>query len=87
MVAVLVILDGAGEPWRGAPTRLERARTPVLDRLAREGELTRLRTIAAGLATGFETAIPALLGWTPTERAVARLPIVELASAAALVAA
>ena len=66
MVAVLVILDGASEPWRGAPTSLERARTPLLDRLAREGELTRLRTIAAGLAAGSETAIPALLGWTPT---------------------
>lgn len=98
MVAVLVILDGASEPWRGAPTSLERARTPVLDRLAREGELTRLRTIAAGLAAGSEAAIPALLvpcvAWSPSGdtgatpgRAVAQLPIVELPSAAALVAA
>ena len=66
MVAVLVILDGASEPLRSAPTSLELARTPVFDRLAREGELTRLRTVAPGLTPGSEAAIPALLGWTPT---------------------
>ncbi|MEJ7796917.1 MAG: hypothetical protein WKF42_00355 [Solirubrobacteraceae bacterium] len=67
MVAVLLILDGASEPLRpGEPTSLELARTPVLDRLASEGPLTRLRTVAPGLAPGSEAAIPALLGWTPT---------------------
>ncbi len=66
MVDVLVILDGASEPWRDrAPTSLELASTPALDRLAREGDLTRLRTIAPGLPPGSEAAIPALLGWTP----------------------
>jgi 2,3-bisphosphoglycerate-independent phosphoglycerate mutase len=68
VVDVLVILDGASEPLRGAggaPTSLERARTPVLDRLASEGVLTRLRTVAPWLAAGSESAIPALLGWTP----------------------
>ncbi len=66
MVDVLVILDGGSEPPRGGePTSLERARTPALDRLARQGELTRLRTIAPGLPAGSESAIPALLGWTP----------------------
>jgi hypothetical protein len=66
VVDVLVILDGASEPLRGGePTSLELARTPALDRLAREGEATRLRTIAAGLSPGSETAIPALLGWMP----------------------
>lgn len=66
MVAVLVILDGASEPLRGGePTSLELARTPVLDRLAREGELARVRTVAPGLPPGSESAIPALLGWTP----------------------
>jgi 2,3-bisphosphoglycerate-independent phosphoglycerate mutase len=68
VVDVLVILDGASEPLRpgGEPTSLELARTPALDRLAREGELTRVRTVAHGLAPGSEAAIPALLGWTPT---------------------
>ena len=50
VVDVLVILDGASEPLRGGePTSLERARTPALDGLAREGALSRVRTIAPGL--------------------------------------
>lgn len=65
MVDVLVILDGASEPLGAAPTSLERARTPVLDRLASEGVLTRRRTVAPGLPAGSESAIPALLGWIP----------------------
>ncbi|HEY2600348.1 MAG TPA: hypothetical protein VGI67_02245 [Thermoleophilaceae bacterium] len=65
MVNVLVILDGASEPLGDAPTSLERASTPVLDRLASEGELSWLRTVAPGLPPGSEAAIPALLGWTP----------------------
>lgn len=65
MVAVTLILDGASEPLGRSPTSLERARTPVLDRLAAAGTLTRLRTIPPGLPAGSETAIPVLLGWTP----------------------
>lgn len=63
MVEVLVILDGASEPLGPRPTTLERARTPVLDRLARDGALARVRTVPRGLVAGSETAIPALLGW------------------------
>jgi cob(I)alamin adenosyltransferase len=65
VVDVLLILDGASEPLGPAPTSLERARTPALDALAREGALSRLRTIAPGLPAGSEAAIPALLGWMP----------------------
>jgi 2,3-bisphosphoglycerate-independent phosphoglycerate mutase len=70
VVAVLVILDGASEPTdrRSAsahPTSLELARTPVLDGLVAQGSLMRLRTVPPGLPAGSETAIPALLGWTP----------------------
>jgi 2,3-bisphosphoglycerate-independent phosphoglycerate mutase len=65
VVDVLLILDGASEPVGAGPTSLERARTPVLDRLAREGALARVRTVAPGLPVGSESAIPALLGWTP----------------------
>jgi 2,3-bisphosphoglycerate-independent phosphoglycerate mutase len=64
-VDVLVILDGASEPLGAAPTSLERARTPVLDGLAPESSVIRLRTVAPGLPAGSETAIPALLGWVP----------------------
>jgi len=65
VVDVLVILDGASEPRHGAPTTLERARTPVLDSLASEGSVAALRTVAPGLPVGSETAIPMLLGWQP----------------------
>ena len=64
-VDVLVILDGASEPLGDAPTSLERARTPVLDRLAAEGTVTLLHTVPPGLPAGSETAIPGLLGWVP----------------------
>jgi 2,3-bisphosphoglycerate-independent phosphoglycerate mutase len=65
---VLVILDGASEPLTNAPTSLERAHTPTLDGLAASGELVRVRTVAPGIPAGSETAIPALLGWTPDGR-------------------
>jgi len=63
---VLVILDGASEPLSGTwATSLERASTPALDALTREGTLSRLRTVPAGLVPGSEVAIPTLLGWIP----------------------
>lgn len=65
MVRILVILDGASEPLRPAPSSLERAVTPALDALCATGTLSRLRTVAPALAPGSESAIPALLGWTP----------------------
>jgi 2,3-bisphosphoglycerate-independent phosphoglycerate mutase len=65
VVAVLVILDGASEPLGDAPTSLELAGTPTLDRLAREGTVAPLATVPAGLTVGSESAIPTLLGWTP----------------------
>jgi 2,3-bisphosphoglycerate-independent phosphoglycerate mutase len=69
VVDVLVILDGASEPLLGdAPTSLERASTPALDALVQAGDLSRLRTVANGLAAGSEAAIPVLLGWIPARR-------------------
>jgi 2,3-bisphosphoglycerate-independent phosphoglycerate mutase len=65
VVSVLVILDGASEPLGTGPTSLERACTPVLDRLAGEGVVAPLRTVPPGLPAGSETAIPGLLGWLP----------------------
>lgn len=87
MVSVLVILDGASEPLReGVATSLERARTPVLDGLARSGDLSRLRTTPDGLPAGSETAIPVLLGWVPPGP-VARGPIEAAAHGIAVPAA
>jgi 2,3-bisphosphoglycerate-independent phosphoglycerate mutase len=65
VVVVLLILDGASEPVGAAPTSLEQARTPLLDQLATEGTLLRLRTVPAGLPPGSETAAATLLGWAP----------------------
>jgi len=65
--SVLVILDGASEPFDGGcPTSLERACIPALDALAGAGALSRVRTVPAGLPAGSEVAIPVLLGWVPT---------------------
>ncbi|MHB1571783.1 MAG: 2,3-bisphosphoglycerate-independent phosphoglycerate mutase, partial [Solirubrobacteraceae bacterium] len=58
----MVILDGATDP---APSTLEEARTPGLDRLAAEGETTWLDLLDPGVPVGSETAIASLLGWRP----------------------
>ncbi len=65
MVAILVIPDGAAEPVGAGPTTLALARTPVLDALAREGDVARVAVTPASAPPGSETGIPALLGWTP----------------------
>jgi 2,3-bisphosphoglycerate-independent phosphoglycerate mutase len=62
MVNVLVILDGATDP---APSTLEEADTPALDRLAAEGETEWLDLLDPGVPVGSETAIASLLGWRP----------------------
>jgi 2,3-bisphosphoglycerate-independent phosphoglycerate mutase len=81
---ILVVPDGASEPVRGdRPTALEAARTPVLDALARSGEVLRVRTIPAGVEAGTEVGLTRLLGVpvdTPPARgtleaAAARIPI------------
>ena len=64
--SVDVILDGATEPAGAGPTSLQRADMPVLDELAAAGETTLRRTVPDGLPPGTETAVPVLLGWTPT---------------------
>ncbi|MTD45746.1 hypothetical protein GKE82_15980 [Conexibacter sp. W3-3-2] len=66
MTAFEVVLDGATEPVGPHPTSLERAATPTLDELALRGEVSWRRTIPRGLPVGTETAMPVLLGWTPT---------------------
>jgi len=59
---VLLVPDGGAEPVGHGPTSLEAAATPVLDRLAGEGRLARVRTIPDGVAPGTEAGVPALLG-------------------------
>jgi 2,3-bisphosphoglycerate-independent phosphoglycerate mutase len=61
VVAVLVVLDGASDDCGS----LETAYTPGLDRLASLGETSMVRVLPEGVPVGSETAIAALLGWTP----------------------
>lgn len=61
-VTVLLVADGASEPVGDEPTSLERAATPVLDELLREGVLQSAITTPDGVAPGTEVGMPALLG-------------------------
>lgn len=65
MTDVLLILDGATDP---APSTLEEAHTPALDRLAREGDTEWLELLDPHVPVGSETAIASLLGWRPPGR-------------------
>ena len=58
MVEILVILGGATD-W-------DLADTPSLDRLAADGSRSTIDLLPAGVPVGSETAIAALLGWTPS---------------------
>lgn len=64
---VLLVMDGLGglplQP--GGPTELEAARTPVMDRLAREGITGLSVPIGAGIAPGSGPAHLALFGYDP----------------------
>lgn len=65
---LLIVLDGIGDrphPALGGATPLSAARTPVLDRLAREGVTGIMDTIAPGIRPGSDTSHLALLGYPP----------------------
>ncbi len=62
MVEILIILDGASEDPTDGPTSLERARTPALDQLCRDGAVEAVETTPAGMPPGSEVGIPTLLG-------------------------
>lgn len=65
---LLLIADGLGDrpcPELEGRTPLEAARTPTLDRLAREGECGLLDPIAPGIRGGSDTGHLSLLGYDP----------------------
>ncbi|GBC89400.1 2,3-bisphosphoglycerate-independent phosphoglycerate mutase [bacterium HR14] len=65
---LLLICDGMGDrpvPELENKTPLEYARTPTLDRLAREGECGLMDPIAPGIRAGSDTAHLAILGYDP----------------------
>lgn len=65
---LLLICDGMGDrphPDLEGKTPLEYAKTPTLDRLAREGECGLMDPIAPGVRAGSDTAHLAILGYDP----------------------
>ena len=63
-----MIPDGAAERPDGQPTSLELAHTPVLDSLARRGEVSSRLTIPPGLTAGSEAGVATLLGASLTRQ-------------------
>lgn len=68
MKAILVVCDGLGDrpvPELGNKTPLEYAKTPNLDRLAKNGTSGLMHTIKKGQVPGSDTAHLAILGYDP----------------------
>ena len=75
---VYVILDGLGDDALdalGGKTPLEAARTPNLDRLARDGRNGYVTTVGEGIAPESDIAVFAILGYDPHEHHTGRGPI------------
>lgn len=75
---VYVILDGLGDdplPALGGRTPLETARTPHLDRLARDGRNGYVTTVGEGIAPESDIAVFAILGYDPHEHHTGRGPL------------
>lgn len=75
---LLIVLDGIGDrphPALGGATPLSAARTPVLDRMAREGVTGIMDTIRPGIRPGSDTSHLALLGYSPEACYTGRGPL------------
>lgn len=73
-----VILDGLGDdplPELGGRTPLEAARTPHLDRLARDGRNGYVTTVGEGIAPESDIAVFSILGYDPHEHHTGRGPL------------
>jgi len=78
MKYILIIGDGMGdEPIAelGGKTPLEAAATPIIDRLAREGEQMLVRTVPEGYPPGSDVANLSLLGYEPEKYYTGRAPL------------
>lgn len=78
MKYILLIGDGMGDvpvPALGNRTPLEAAATPAMDRLAREAEMLRVRTVPPGYPPGSDVANLSLLGYEPERYYTGRAPL------------
>ncbi len=73
MKCLLVILDGLGD--RGEKTPLSEARTPTLDRLAKEGDTGQFNSVGKGIKAGSDTAHLAIFGYDPYKEYNGRGPL------------
>jgi 2,3-bisphosphoglycerate-independent phosphoglycerate mutase len=68
--AALIVLDGLGDrtdPVTHAPSPVERAATPHLDRLCGRGRIGDVVVVGAGIAPESDAGVFALLGYDPVE--------------------
>ncbi|MHA1663558.1 MAG: 2,3-bisphosphoglycerate-independent phosphoglycerate mutase, partial [Candidatus Thorarchaeota archaeon] len=76
--AVLIVMDGVGDrPLQelGGKTPLQAAKTPVFDRLAKEGQNALMNVIGPGITPGSDAAHLALFGYDPKEEYPGRGPL------------
>ena len=81
--AVFIVMDGLGDrptPELGGKTPLQAAKTPTLDRLAREGQNALMDVIGPGITPGSDTAHLALFGYDPHDSYPGRGPLEVLGS-------
>ncbi|RDE12500.1 MAG: 2,3-bisphosphoglycerate-independent phosphoglycerate mutase [Candidatus Thorarchaeota archaeon] len=81
--AVFVVMDGLGDrptPELGGKTPLQVAKTPTLDRLAKEGQNALMDVIGPGITPGSDTAHLALFGYDPHDSYPGRGPLEVLGS-------
>lgn len=78
MKYVVVLYDGMADypvPALNGKTPMECAEKPVLDRLARFGEIGTVKTVADGLKPGSDIANMSVLGYNPKECYTGRSPL------------
>ncbi len=78
MKYIVLVGDGmAGRPLKslGHKTCLQKAHTPNMDRLAREGEVGKVRTIPPGMEPGSDVANLSIFGYAPSKYYTGRAPI------------
>jgi 2,3-bisphosphoglycerate-independent phosphoglycerate mutase len=79
--AVLIVMDGVGDrplPDLGGKTPLQAAKTPVFDRLAKEGQNGLMNVIGPGITPGSDAAHLALFGYDPKKEYPGRGPLETL---------
>ncbi|MCK4567745.1 MAG: phosphoglycerate mutase, partial [Candidatus Thorarchaeota archaeon] len=79
--AVFIVMDGVGDrpiAKLGGKTPLQAAKTPVLDRLAKEGQNALMNVIGPGITPGSDAAHLALFGYDPLEDYPGRGPLETL---------